>query len=320
MATDLRLEAYLHSLDKALGPIPISQRAEFIMEIKNHILAAQKGDSSQSMDQILAALGQPEIVATRFLLEKGLKPISPARSPIIKWLVIGFLGTLGILTLFVTILIFKFSPLIEVSEKDGRVKIFGGTIDINDFDGDDFANWNGGGHFANKKGQFKFKVDTANSGGNSIEGTRQIDSSSIDKIFIPFSNGKFEIRYNRQKKFSWDCKTSEGSDSFSMATEQNRVLTLNLNRTKGVRCELNLPEEVLFAISGANGDLAIDSPHGPMDIQLANGRVVIEPDRAKSYNYDLKVLNGKADEFESTNAANAIKIKVEIKNGYVQKG
>ncbi len=313
MATDLRLESYLHSLDKALGQIPISQRAEIVTEIKSHILAAQESDPSATIDQILASLGQPEIVANRFLLEKGLKPIPPSRSPVMKWLVIGFLGTVGIFTLFVTVLIFKFSPLIEVNEKNGRVKIFGGTIDINDFEERDFAYWNG------KKGKFKLKVD-ASSRSNSIEGAREIDPKAIDKIFIPFSNGKFEITYNSQKKFSWDCRSSEGADSFSMATEQNRVLTLNLKKTKGIKCELSLPEGVAVSISGVNGDLEIENPHGPMDIQLANGRVVIAPDDKKAYNYDLKVLNGKTDSFDSTNAANAIKIRVEIKNGYVQRG
>ncbi|OQW46414.1 MAG: hypothetical protein A4S09_05440 [Proteobacteria bacterium SG_bin7] len=311
MIADLRLESYLNAVDKALGDTPISQRAEIITEVKKQISLAQDKDPSATTDQILGSLGQPESLANQFLRERGLRsvplPSKPSRGPIIKWLVIGFLGTAGIFTLFVTVLIFKFLPLIEVSEKGGHIKVFGGTIDFNDFDKDGFSTWN-------KKGMFKLGRY------HSIEGARLVDPRVVDKIFIPFSNGEFEITYNHLKKFSWDCKAAEGSDAFSMATEQDRILTLNLKKTKGVKCELSLPAETLVVISGTNGGLEIENPQGPVDIQLENGSVVVEPDLRKAYNFEIKVLNGNADSFDSTNATNAIKIKIDIKNGYVQKG
>ncbi len=52
------------------------------------------------------------------------------KQPWIKWLTIGFLGTLGILCLFVTILAFKFSPILSVDEKTGSVEILGGMVTV----------------------------------------------------------------------------------------------------------------------------------------------------------------------------------------------
>lgn len=305
MDTDVRLESYLHSLDKALGKIPISQRAEIVTEIKSHVLAAQDKDPTMSVDQILASLGQPETVANRFLLEKGLKPVPPPRSPVIKWLVIGFLGTFGIFILFITILLLKFSPLVEISEREGRVKILGGAIDIDDNN----LNWHG-----------KFDVNiNGKDKSKSIAGTRPIDAKNIDKIFVPFRNGKFEISYNNEGRFTWGCNATEGGDSFSMAAESNRILTLDLDKIRGVKCELSLPQGVPLVLNGANGDIEVEEPQAPLSIQLANGRVTLDPDKNKNYEYELKVQNGRVDEFESAPTKGSIKIKIEIQNGYVQR-
>ena len=58
------------------------------------------------------------------------------KHPWIKWLTIGFLGTLGILCLFVTILAFKFSPILSVDEKSGLVEILGGMVTVHAADDD----------------------------------------------------------------------------------------------------------------------------------------------------------------------------------------
>jgi uncharacterized membrane protein len=77
MSTDPRLEGYLAKLETVLGPFSASDRAEIIMEIKSHVLAALDRDPNASMDSILAALGEPETVANRYLMERGMKPTKP---------------------------------------------------------------------------------------------------------------------------------------------------------------------------------------------------------------------------------------------------
>lgn len=85
MAHDPRLENYLNSLERSLQPLPISDRAEIVTEIKSHVL---------------------------------------------KWIVVGFLGTLAIILAFVGFMVSHFSPLLHVDEQSGHVSILGGLIDI----------------------------------------------------------------------------------------------------------------------------------------------------------------------------------------------
>jgi len=128
MEKNIKLEQYLGKLDKGLGPIPVSEKAEIITEIKSHILDAQAKDNSKKLEDILAAIGEPEFVANRYLIERGLKPMKTPTHPIFKWLIIGFLGTFAIIVLFITVLIWKFTPIMKI--QDDKVTLLGGTIDV----------------------------------------------------------------------------------------------------------------------------------------------------------------------------------------------
>jgi hypothetical protein len=130
MPLDDRLEHYLARLDRALTAISISDRADIVTEIKSHALSAMEREPKPSLDSVLAALGEPEIVANHYLLERGLKPGKPPVSPIVKWIVIGFLGTLATFVILIALLLKAAGPVIKVSDKEDRVTLLGGFIDI----------------------------------------------------------------------------------------------------------------------------------------------------------------------------------------------
>lgn len=141
MTTEPKLETYLSELDKSLGQIPVSDRADIIIEIKSHVLDAQMKDSSQSMEDILQSMGNAESVANRYLHERGLSAQKPVKttsmnwlSASIKWLVIGFLGFMAIIMIGAGLLIWKFSPLVSVDQATNRVSLAGGLIQIHDTD------------------------------------------------------------------------------------------------------------------------------------------------------------------------------------------
>lgn len=141
MTTEPKLEAYLAELDKYLTQIPVSDRADIIIEIKSHVLDAQSKNQTQDIDTILNSMGDAESVAKRYLQERGLQAATPVKtssmmwlSSSIKWLVIGFLGFMGIIVIVVSLLIWRFTPLISVDEANNRVSIGGGLIQIHDTD------------------------------------------------------------------------------------------------------------------------------------------------------------------------------------------
>jgi hypothetical protein len=308
--TDIKLEQYLATLDRALGPVPVSDRAEIVTEIKSHVLDAQARDPNKDLGAILSSLGEPETVANRYLLERGLKPGKAPKSPIVKWLTIGFLGTFAISALFVIVIISSFTPLIKVDEEAGKVTILGGLIDIDE-----------------KKGKVRVggtQIQEIEDGDSKIfQGSSPVSKASFDRIDIPFSNAKLEISPSEDKEIHWLCKihgpkSSNPKDGASVTTS-NRVLTLNLQKTLGAKCNIEVPDGIAMNIEGSNGSLEVDSPRANLTVKIDNGKVTLSPDGELNYRFDNKVINGSVDDFESSTAKDALSIQVSVVNGSIEK-
>lgn len=303
-----QLENYLSALDKALGNIPVGDRSDIITEIKSHILSAQERNPEQSLQSILNSIGEPENVANRYLLERGLKPGRPAKSPMVKWITIGLLGTLGMFLLTFIILIWKFTPLISVDEKAGSVRLLGGVISINS---DDI----GKGIHKGIQGNFRFHSGMSSS---SFSGKQKLAEKNIQKIEIPFLNGAFEVDYSdKNSEFHWECKTGENLKVLT-PIEKNGILKLDLKTTPGAKCEFTIPTGIALKLHGDNGKVELTRPQAPIDLKIVNGKVAISPDPDLKYHYQMNVSLGKIDSFESSNAKDAIPIQVELTNGLIE--
>ena len=140
-----QLEMYLRDLEKAMGQIPVAERSDIILELNTHITETfEQGE--KSLDEILRALGSPEQVANRYLLERGLEAIEIKKGPsLLKWgcLIVSAFCFLIILGFFLTfrscvkqlstsskVEIHGNGPIVEVDEDDERVRVLGGLIDV----------------------------------------------------------------------------------------------------------------------------------------------------------------------------------------------
>ena len=304
MAKDTKLEQYLSRLDKALGQIPVSDRADIITEMKSHILDAQERESQQSIDQILDSLGEPESVANRYLLERGLKPGKPSKTPILKWLTIGFLGTFAISALLIVALAWKFSPLIKVDEEAGQVIILGGLIEVNEKEGKVKV---GSTHLKNN-GSFSFGATT--------EGKKTIDQKQIKQLKILFNNAKIELKTSLDNTLQWSCKY--GGQKQAYIQEDKTLITINLSDTLGANCEIAVPAKLYTALDGANGKVELFMPVFPVDVKLSNGKIDITKDKNTKYKFDTKLTNGKIDgDLKSDENKDAYKINLQMVNGSI---
>jgi len=302
MAMDPRLESYLTRLDKALGPVPVSDRADIVTEIKSHVLSAKERDSQRSMDSILDALGTPETVANRYLMERGLQPGKPPKHPMVKWLVIGFLGTFGISTLAILFLAWHFSPILKVDESEGRVEILGGLIKVHE-DPDEVSI--GGGQIS--------------LGGRKTEGVRHIWDPKSKELQIQFSNGKIGIENSSDGSLHWSCKVGPGTDS-NILKENGRVYSLDVSNAAYSKCELQIPQHLTVSVKGANGKVGVRKPLFDFYADIDNGKITFSPDELRNYNYDIKIQNGSSEAFQSSTASDAFKVRVKLGNGKVGRG
>lgn len=306
--TDPRLEEYLSSLEKVLRAMPVSDRADIVTEIKSHILTALERDPEQNLDQVLAALGPAETVANRYLLERGLKPSKPPIAPMVKWLVIGFMGCVAMGLAFAALLVFRFSPILHVNEADEYVSILGGLIEI---DG--------------RKGTFKVGPTSGEWDETSSEdplenfnGSRPVGEAKAQKIRVKFGNGKVELRNSTDRDFGWDCEARTGSDEPRPA-EEDGVMLFDLGDLPGVKCQFSIPQAVAVVLEGSNGKVAVAEPRYDLDVSMGNGRVTLAPESGRSYKYSLSVKRGKVDSFQSSEDPKAHQISVKLSTGCLTK-
>lgn len=295
---DHRLETYLSSLERVLKPFPVGDRAEIVTEIKSHILDALARDPQTRLDTVLSALGEPEMVANRYLLERGLKPAKPPISPIVKWMVVGFLGTVAMLLIFVGFLLSRFHPLITIDEPNNKLTLLGGLIKL---DGD--------------KGTFKLEGPF---GGFAavFDGSSPLNPGQ--SAFVKFTNGKFDIRNSDENQFNWSCRGAGSAAPKQMITD-NTGLKLDLTTLVGADCELEIPENAKLIIEGANGKIELDNPRFSIGAKVTNGKIAIDPDESQEYIYDLSVTTGKIDKFVSSDKPNALAISIKINNGKISR-
>lgn len=304
------LNQYLNRLDRALGKISVGDRSEIITEIKSHVLEAQAQNPEQGIDSILASLGEPENVANRYLIERGIQPGKPSKSPIVKWLTIGFLGTFALSIFAAFLLIWKFSPLLSVNDETGRVVILGGLIDVNE-----------------KMGTLKIGDMEVNEDGNisgeflTLSGEFDPTPSKLSAVHFDFSNGKAEFAPSSNKMIHWKCK-HWGKANSAKIEPQGSQFHFDYSNAKSVKCEIRIPQKLSLNIKGANGKVELEKIQSSTQIEIANGKVSIDPDSNISYQYDLQVNNGKIDSFPSSDPSDSrkrIKISVRMNNGKIQR-
>lgn len=303
MSIPTRLEAYLNVLNKSLGAIPLSDRSDIITEIKSHVLEAMERDPNQNLETLLQSLGEPEQVANRYLLERGLKPSKPPKRPIMQWLVIGGVSTFAIMLLFIGFIVWRFTPIIDVNEKEERVSLLGGMINVN-----------------GTEGTIKLGEEVVQMGKNSqrVAGNFTMKDPSRSEVWIPFTNGKVQLETSGDNKLRWDCSSYGGAPQ---ATEdQINKYKLDFSGAKGMKCRIEVPANAKVALKGSNGKVEIERPRYNVDLTLDNGAVEIEPNRDSEYSFVTKVVNGHVDEFKSSPGKGAFQISVNLVNGKISNG
>ena len=300
MSDESKLESYLERLEKALGPIPTSDRAEIIMEIKSHIHESKDRYPDDSMSGILAGLGEPELVANKYLMERGLKPGKPSKSPIVKWLTIVFLGTLGVLVLSIFVLVWKFTPIVAIDGDRGKVSILGGMISINDSDSKGgSSNWSSNEHrdLVDDKGNFLVKPENK-------------------RLKTLFSNIKANLAWSAENQVKWDCKIYQEDQQIIKTEGADIVLSLST----ASKCQIMVPKNLPLYIAGSKGKISLDKPTSDYEIDLTNGVVNVDPDPSEPFYYELKTTHGYTDNFESSlDKDSAKKAKISLVNGTIKR-
>jgi hypothetical protein len=270
----------------------VSDRAEIITEIKSHVLSALDRDPQTRLDSVLSALGEPETVANRYLLERGMKPTKTSISPIVKWLVIGFLTTFAMLLIFAGFVLNHFNSLVRVDGQNDRVQILGGLIDV---DG--------------KKNQISISGFNDSS---AFAGEMPLIDGQV--VVIPFVSGSFEIGTSDTTELKWACK---GKGSSAAPKNIGAVTTFDLAPNGAVKCSISLPVKHRLELKGTTGKIIFDAPRFDIKADLETGKIEFKDDANSHYKFAISVGTGKADSFISSNEADAFNVDLHVLTGKI---
>jgi len=264
---DQKLENYLVRLEKSLGPISVSEKAEIITEIKSHVLEAHSRDNAKSINSILLSLGEPEQVASKYLMERGLEPKKPPRHPVVKWIVLGFLGTVSLLLVTFLIVLWKFTPFVKVS--DDGVKILGGLVTVEDKIAEDknviktpdIASFDSA----------KIKYLKIKTGSQDVSITQTKDKAAMVKLV------KRE-RYDESKCY---YKAELQGDTLNIKIEQKT--NWNHFGSCDASLELKVPETTIIDTYVGSGDIKVANIDGDIKVQSGSGNIFIDSKSTRVY-------------------------------------
>lgn len=304
MLDEKNLENYLYQLEKSLKDVGPVDRSKIILENHQHIIEAREKFPEKSLKEILDDLGPASKVANHYLLDRGLKTYRPNKHPFLKWFSIMFLGSVGLIMATILVVIWKFTPLFKVDEKNQRIIILGGLIDVNGVSG------------RIKMGdQYQF---IQNKYTNQFDGTLEVLKDEFDELVINFKSGSIDLKTNFARKLSWDCKL-ENPPTKEFINMNNDIIEIDLEKTGGASCLIEVPKDLKLTVDGEDAQVGLMEPEFDAYIDIDNGQVSVSPNPEVDYKYDVSVKNGMSDKFISSKKADAYELKIHIENGKISK-
>ncbi|MGE0525894.1 MAG: hypothetical protein AB7G93_17160 [Bdellovibrionales bacterium] len=304
MNQDLKIEHYLLQLDRELGGLSIGDRAEAITEMKARIREMHNKNPQRDVSDVLLEVGSPRQVAETLLAARGATYVPPKRpTRWMRWVFVSVLAMFAFCFISAMILIWYLSPLISIDSERGRLVLLGGLVDVDE-----------------DLGRVKIGdlvVNNALKKGVPIAGEQDLSGQDVKLIKIPFNTAKLALKSSPGARLSWNCRAAEAREP--QVTIDGGMLTLNLDAIQIARCAILLPSGPETRIEGVNGRLKVEGPRDDLSISLNNGKVQVEPDPSKVYDFEVSVKNGLQDFFPRSNRKDAVKVKINVVNGVVRK-
>lgn len=278
-----KAQAYLMDLD-------ITHKAKILSELSDEL----KNRDLQGLD-VLTMVNQKRV-------EHGHAPHSlKGKSNIGSLLLKSFVVLTVVFVLFITFLITKFTPVFKVDEKNQRVIILGGLIDI---DG--------------KAGKFKVGDDIqfadSNYSNEFYSSTTLTDKQkSIEFIF---ESGKHTYKSSSDNQLVIDCKLSMAPQANFFKNTADKI-SLNFEELSG-SCELSIPKDKMITVQAQSAQLTFKQPEFDIQVMMDNGLIQIEENKNVLYGYNLSVIEGVIDQFPDNKAQHDYMIEAKLENGTIE--
>lgn len=219
-------------------------------------------------------------------------------SGVVKWLVIGFLGSLALILAFVIVLVLMFSPVIRIDEPRGKVLVLGGLIEVT----------------GKKSEQEKVELSEENKLTQSLE--VDLKAQNARSVYFVFNGGDLVVKTSSDGLLKIDCSNPAPLQG---KLEKDQFV-LDLSSIENTKCSLAIPEKMIATIKGVNGKLGIEEPKFDLMVKMVNAKISFVGAEATEYKFSNSVGYGTMDQFVSSEKKEAFKVSISLVNGAITKG
>jgi hypothetical protein len=280
----------------------------FLKVIENYLLDLSIMDKSNILTELSQELYNKDLIDLNPLEVANNKRISHGHKLYIdkqkpsfgRFLIKAFLVMLSIFIIFISFLIWKFTPLMKIDEKNNRVIILGGLIDIDA-----------------KAGKFKIMQDyhfTEAQYKNDFQASIPLDPN-MKSIAIDFSSGLFTIKTAKDNLLNIDCKLSTPPhvDMIDQTVDQIKISFKDINGS----CEVEIPKDLELTIEAETAHITLVNPEFHTDLNLNTGNIDLDINPEIKYQYNLKVKNGNYPRHLSSKNNSGYKMNLKLGTGNI---
>jgi hypothetical protein len=282
---------YLMQVEANLNDLPIMAKTKIIEEINSDII-----------DKDVSELINPLECANLKRIEHGFVKYQREKKFSFTGFILKFFAISTLVFIIgISVLVWKFTPLLKIDEENNKIVILGGLIDI---DG--------------KAGKIKILDEVGfdqNHYTNDFQANIELDIEK-DEIISNFKAGTFTLENSKTSELKIECKLSSQLTK-DVIIQESDLIKVNLEEFEGANCVFKIPVDKIDTLMGNEAIINIDRPEFNAYIEINNGKVSIDPEQELDYKYNLNVNEGYIGEFESVETEEAYEILVTIENGSI---
>lgn len=287
---------YLQEVESYLVDLEVIQRSKILTDSYQELLGKDLTDLKPALEY-----------ANEKRMQNGFIEYKPKKKVSIVGLFFKFSAVMFLLFLgFLSFLVWKFTPIIQVDEESNRVVILGGLIDI---DG--------------KAGKLKVGDEyhfSHESFTNDFQASVSLNESQ-DEVLVNFTSGSFNLKTSEDENFVLDCKLASppGPD---LIAQEDELVKIDFSKIEGLNCALAVPIDKRLTIEGKHGSIMVPAPEYNLYVELENGKVYISPGDEVDYKFSLNIANednGFIGDFESSDNDTAYEIRINLDDGAIIK-
>lgn len=305
----IKLDKFLKRISSYFKHVPYTERLVLIRDLKD-FLGKDIEDSrvfGKSVSETLGKYRNRKALANNILQKHGFSKSEKSFDGFNLFLIVLFTGTLAVL-IALTFFMKSLFPLFEVDDINGKLKLFGGKITLDEDDFEAHGNFTTKIIINGEEVDFQtLKAKQKRLGEMELKGDFPVDQ--IDELNILAETGSFEI-VEGGKNISYKCNTDEVLEDYIKM--KDRILKINL--VKKVDCFIKVPNQISFKLRLNKGRVKLKDLKQDFSVILKKGDILWEQKEKLNYgmsqdqldNLDLSWENGTLSPFKG---------KIEIEQG-----